>query len=39
MELVPVFKTEEEVAHWFLPQPDIVTCYVVEVNGKYCKVL
>ena len=31
LELVPVFKSEEEIAHWFLPQPDIVTCYVVEV--------
>ena len=31
LELVPVFKSEEEIAHWFLPRPDIVTCYVVEV--------
>ena len=26
-----MFKSEEEIAHWFLPRPDIVTCYVVEV--------
>ena len=31
LELAPVFKSEEEIAHWFLPRPDIVTCYVVEV--------
>ena len=32
LELAPVFKSEEEIAHWFLPRPDIVTCYVVEVR-------
>lgn len=29
-EFVPQFQTEEEVAWWFLPRPDIVSCYVVE---------
>ena len=33
LELAPVFKSEEEIAHWFLPRPDIVTCYVVEVRA------
>ena len=32
LELAPVFMSEEEIAHWFLPRPDIVTCYVVEVR-------
>ena len=32
LELAPVFKSEEEIAHWFLPRPDIVTCYVVKVH-------
>ena len=28
-----MFKSEEEIVHWFLPRPDIVTCYVVEVRA------
>ncbi|XP_065896529.1 glycylpeptide N-tetradecanoyltransferase 2-like [Dysidea avara] len=29
-ELTPIFSNEEEFAHWFLPRPEIISCFVVE---------
>ena len=36
-DLVPVFKTEEDIAHWFLPRSSIVSSYVVEVCVCVCE--
>lgn len=29
-DLVPVFEKEDDIAHWFLPRPNIISSYVVE---------
>ena len=30
---MPMFHSEEEIEHWLANQPEIITCYVVEVRG------
>ena len=32
-DVVPVFRSEEEVDHWMANRQDIISCYVVEVSG------
>jgi glycylpeptide N-tetradecanoyltransferase len=32
-DMVPVFRTDEEFAHWFLPRDGVVYSYVVEQPG------
>eukprot|EP00731_Ephydatia_muelleri_P009223 Em0004g1561a len=29
-DLIPVFESEEDIVHWFLPRPNIISSYVVE---------
>ena len=32
--MIPVFQSEEEMEHWIMPRPDVVSSYVVEVRER-----
>ena len=37
--LAPVYRDDEEFAHWFLPRDNVVNTYVIETNGKVTDML
>ena len=37
--LAPVYRDDEEFAHWFLPRDNVVNTYVIETDGKVTDML
>ena len=33
-DVIPVFQSEEEMEHWIMPRPDVISSYVVEVRER-----